>query len=310
MKRLAYVFSIFLFALPAFAQDIDGSADHPMLGRFEGAHIVAFESLEFDEEAFLAGKADGERDPYSETHEGATTRIQYHVPAGSAPLQVLRGFEQKLTSQGFEVAFKCTNKDNKRTDWCGPNSKPSGVWVSQRGYDYSLKELRILYATRSDENGKAWVQVSAAQSRKEPVFLSVVVVEDTTFENKIIDAEAVSTELTAQGKMAFYDILFETGSADLKPSSDATLQIISEVIQASGDLKVIVVGHTDNQGELEFNITLSQARARAVKDRLVGQFGVTDAKVSAAGVAFLAPVTSNVTAEGRALNRRVEIVVR
>jgi len=174
----------------------------------------------------------------------------------------------------------------------------------------SLKELRILYAAREDESGKVWTQISAAQSRKDPVFLSVVVVEDTTFENKIVDAKAVSSELSAQGKMAFYDILFETGSAELKPSSDATLKVISEVIQASGDLKVIVVGHTDNEGALDPNINLSQARAQAVKARLVNDFGVDDARISAAGVAFLAPVTSNDTAQGRALNRRVEIVVR
>ena len=137
-----------------------------------------------------------------------------------------------------------------------------------------------------------------------------MVIEDREFVNKVIDAKVVSTELTVQGKMAFYDILFETGSADLKPSSDATLQVISEVISGEDTLNVIVVGHTDNQGSLETNINLSRARAEAVRSKLVSTFGVPADRISSAGVAYLAPVTTNSTAEGRALNRRVEIVVR
>jgi outer membrane protein OmpA-like peptidoglycan-associated protein len=303
------VFAAFL-ASPSFAQDIDGSQDHALLGRFEGSHIVAYEALEYSDNAMLGGKSEGERFPFDLTHEGAVTRIQYTAPAGTSALQILRGFEQKLTAEGFETRFSCTNKDNNQTDWCGSANSPAGVWTGIRGYDYSTNELSAFYAARENEDGATYIQISAAQSRHEVVFASAVVVENKEFVNKIIDAEAVTNELTAQGKMAFYDILFETGSAALKISSDDTLQIISSVIAASPDLKIIVVGHTDNEGALDFNIDLSRARAQAVQDRLVSNFGVAADRISAAGVAFLAPVTTNATNEGRALNRRVEIVVR
>ena len=303
------VFAVF-FATQGFAQDVDGSQDHALLGRFEGTQIVAYQALEYSDHAMLGGKSEGERDPFEVTHEGAVTRIQYAAPAGTSALQILRGFEQKLLEDDFETRFSCTNKDHNRTDWCGPANSPAGVWTGVRGYDYSHEELRAFYAVRENENGATYIQVSAAQSRHEFVFVSAVVVENKEFVNKVIDAETIKNELSAQGKMAFYDILFETGSAALKTSSDETLQIISSVIAASPDLQIIVVGHTDNEGALDFNIDLSRARAQAVQDRLVSNFGVAADNISAAGVAFLAPVTTNATIEGRALNRRVEIVVR
>lgn len=305
----AFLISLMGIFLPSlgFSEDVEGSADHPLLGRYSPSEIAKYEISEYDEQEFLVGKRDGERDPYSEIFEGALTRIYYIIPEGNSSLQVLRSFQQMLEENGFSVKFECKNTNRDRTHWCGPKHNPVGSWISN---NFKFEELRILYATRTDANGKVDVQLSAAKNRKGIVELSAVVIEDLEFESKVIDADAVSSELTAEGKMAFYDILFETGSASLKPSSDATLGVISEVISSATNLKIIVVGHTDNEGSLDFNIDLSKARAEAVRDRLVENFAVPADRISAAGVAFLAPVSTNATAEGRTLNRRVEIVVR
>lgn len=305
-RFLLPLFAIF-FSHSALAQDMEGSSDHPLLGRFEPSTLAEYEAVEYDEQALLVGKNEGERDPYSETLEGAITRIYYTIPEGYSSLQIIRGYRQKLEANGFEIKFECKNANRDRANWCGPKQRPLGSWISN---NFKFEELRVLYANRTNDQGRVDVQLSAAKNRKGIVELSAVVVENLEFENKVIDAKAVTSELTAQGKMAFYDILFETGSAALKPSSDATLKIISEVIASDDALDVIVVGHTDNQGSLDANIELSRARAEAVKTRLVGNFAVPGARISSAGVAFLAPVSTNATAEGRALNRRVEIVVR
>ncbi len=74
------------------------------------------------------------------------------------------------------------------------------------------------------------------------------------------------------------------------------------------DLKVAVVGHTDHVGGYESNLTLSKQRADAVVAELVGKYGVAGDRLFAAGASFLAPIASNETEEGRALNRRVELV--
>lgn len=255
----------------------------------------------------LVGKHEGERDPYAETFEGAVTRIYYTIPEGNASLQVLRSFEQKLEENGFEIKFECKNTNRDRKHWCGPQQNPAGTWISN---NFKFEELRILYASRTGNSGKVDVQLTAAKNRKGIVELSAIVVENVEFENKVIDVETVSNELTATGKMAFYDIHFETGSAVLKPESDAIIDLIAQVLSANPDMRVVVVGHTDNEGTLEYNIGLSRDRAAAVAERLGSQHGVSTERITSAGVAFLAPVTTNTTADGRALNRRVEIVVR
>jgi outer membrane protein OmpA-like peptidoglycan-associated protein len=79
-------------------------------------------------------------------------------------------------------------------------------------------------------------------------------------------------------------------------------------MKAHPGLKVYIVGHTDNQGALDYNVGLSQRRAEAVARALAGQYGIPAARMSARGLGPLAPVTSNATEEGRAKNRRVELV--
>lgn len=295
-----------LFFGPAFSQDIQGSQDHPITGRYEGSEIVAYETVEFDEQEFLT--ASGWTDAPTTTFEGEMTRIAYQMPEGASAIQVLRGFEQRLTQAGFEIVFSCAHI--RGDEGCGPQARTPGAWVPLPGFAFSHNTTRVLFASRQNEAAEVNIQITVGETHQGPVFGSIVISEKAPFENKVIDAATVSSELTAQGKMAFYDILFETGSAELKSSSDTTLQVISEVISGAEGLKVIVVGHTDNQGALDYNIQLSRARAEAVRDRLISSFSVSEGRISAAGVAFLAPVSTNATAEGRALNRRVEIVVR
>ena len=74
------------------------------------------------------------------------------------------------------------------------------------------------------------------------------------------------------------------------------------------DLKVAVVGHTDNVGSYESNLDLSKRRADAVVAELVSTYGIDNGRLFAAGASFLAPIASNETEDGRALNRRVELV--
>ena len=123
------------------------------------------------------------------------------------------------------------------------------------------------------------------------------------------DAEELLERLRQNGHVVLNGVRFETGGAKLAPASDSTLEAVAILLKDHPDLKVVIVGHSDNTGSLESNIALSKKRAEAVRAALIAR-GVAGGQLAAEGVGFLAPVTSNATEEGRARNRRVDLVLR
>ena len=91
-------------------------------------------------------------------------------------------------------------------------------------------------------------------------------------------------------------------------AAGAALAQAAQLLSSRPDLRFRVAGHTDNDGDLALNMKLSQARAEAVADALAAVDGVERAQLTAHGLGYLAPRASNATEEGRALNRRVELV--
>lgn len=75
------------------------------------------------------------------------------------------------------------------------------------------------------------------------------------------------------------------------------------------NLRIAIVGHTDTVGGLEANIAVSRARASAVRDRLIERYDVAPNRIEAGGMGYLSPVASNLTPEGREMNRRVEVIL-
>lgn len=104
------------------------------------------------------------------------------------------------------------------------------------------------------------------------------------------------------------DVLFDTGKSDLRSGAREALAKLSGIVLNYPSLRLAIEGHTDSTGSAEFNQTLSQKRADAVRDYLVGQ-GLDTAKLTAQGMGMNEPVADNDTVEGRQKNRRVEIVV-
>ena len=125
---------------------------------------------------------------------------------------------------------------------------------------------------------------------------------------QFVSASEMQQALTAAGKVALYGIYFDTNQATLKPESQPTLAEIASLLKQDPALKVHVVGHTDNQGGLDFNLGLSRRRAEAVRAALVSEHGIDASRLAANGVSYLAPVASNADEAGRAKNRRVELV--
>jgi outer membrane protein OmpA-like peptidoglycan-associated protein len=119
----------------------------------------------------------------------------------------------------------------------------------------------------------------------------------------------LETRDTARGLIVnLSDVLFDVGKSTLKPGAREKLAKISGIVVSHRGLKLEVEGHTDSTGSEEFNQTLSEQRANAVREFLIQQ-GVDQASVTARGFGKIQPVASNDTAAGRQLNRRVEMVV-
>ena len=110
--------------------------------------------------------------------------------------------------------------------------------------------------------------------------------------------------------MALYGLYFESDKADIKSESAPTLDEIGKLLTENPALELLVVGHTDNQGGFDYNIDLSQRRASSVTRTLIEDYGIDSGRLKPWGVGYAAPVANNATKDGRAGNRRVELVRR
>lgn len=118
----------------------------------------------------------------------------------------------------------------------------------------------------------------------------------------------IASEILTNGKYVSHGIRFDTGSAKVKDESFAVLKQIADVLAANPDLKLTIVGHTDNVGNKQANQKLSQDRAESVKQYLITKFGVAADRLGTAGKGDTEPVADNKTPDGRSKNRRVEFI--
>ena len=123
----------------------------------------------------------------------------------------------------------------------------------------------------------------------------------------VADAAALGSGLKETGHVEVPGIFFDFGKADIKPESEAAVNEVVKLLRVNAAWKVWVVGHADNVGSVESNLTLSGARSAAVVKALA-QKGIDARRLAAHGAGPFAPVAANDTDEGRARNRRVELV--
>ncbi|NBB99639.1 MAG: OmpA family protein [Bacteroidetes bacterium] len=114
--------------------------------------------------------------------------------------------------------------------------------------------------------------------------------------------------LENEGRVAVQDVLFDTGQATIKQASAETLAEIAAFLEDHAEIRLLVEGHTDNQGDFQANITLSKARAEAVETYLVERHGIDAERIETIGLGQTTPAAPEDTPEGRAENRRVELV--
>jgi len=300
-------------AAPTFAQDIDGSSDHPLLSRFDGAFIAAYQLSDFGEVQLPSGPVEDEnaREHILEL-EGRMTRIGYHVPGNKTALEVIRNYEDALTSSDFTTAFSCAGRE------CGRRfvNFVTQTDMFPRGFDRTAVNDRsrallatglagdipvhvFLYVMEDQPNQRTLIRQIVVEG--EPMPLGAVTVRD---------ADALRSDLEQAGRTVVDGIFFETNSAVIRTDSEDALEQMALLLDDNADLSVYIVGHTDNVGALSYNLDLSLRRASAVAEALTERFAIAPNRLSAQGVANLAPLSNNVSEAGRTLNRRVELVLQ
>jgi flagellar motor protein MotB len=282
--------------------DAEGSKDHPLISRYPGSVINEYGQKEFDEyDLPLSKVADGK---YGKTQhlEGKVTAIYYVNPEGRSALEIFRNYESGLKNGGFQELFTCAKT-------CG-DAPPSGGFPNiNDAFGNYAADTRYLAAKLARAEGDVYVALWVYDSTFDiKTFLAVVEVKPMETGLVTVNAEALANDITRTGHASVYGIYFDTGKADVKPESDAALNEIAKLMQQDPQLKLYVVGHTDNVGTLAGNMDLSRHRAAAVTQALTTKHGVEAARLSPQGDGPTAPVASNDTEEGRAKNRRVELV--
>jgi flagellar motor protein MotB len=285
-------------------QDLPNSKDHPLVTRYPGSVIDVYSVVEFDEFNLPLGKLKEAKFDKSQHLEGKITRIGYAVPAGRSILEVFRNYESALQRGGFTTLYSCTNAD------CGYGS-PKIITTGVDDWGWGAGQ-RAISAKRARAEGDVYVSMHIGQwsnlVKGSAIMLYVVEIKPMEGGLVTVDAAALGGDITRSGHAAVYGIYFDTAKAEVKPESDAALKEIAKLLQQMPALKLLVVGHTDGVGALASNMDLSKRRADAVVAALTTKYGVAATRLSAQGAGPLAPVASNKSEDGRAKNRRVELV--
>jgi len=286
----------------------------------------------------IEGKRDSHNNNYfapqkSKELEGEHTRVVYVAPKDRSPLEVLRNYQDEVEALGGKVLYECKKAQ------CGGDANRG---VSGGGGDMSLamffaheedilkyakldsvayyalgariNDLHYFNAFLPKHNNYISVMTYSSNSDEYSLNNRTIVVLDAVSLKKrehkmvLIKADKMAKEIAQNGQISLYGIYFDTDKVAIKPSSKPTLKEIAKLLKSNPKLHILIVGHTDNQGEFNYNLKLSQKRAKAVADTLVKSYGIKKNRLRSYGVSYAAPAASNDTEEGRAKNRRVVLV--
>jgi outer membrane protein OmpA-like peptidoglycan-associated protein len=326
MKKLIILIqTVGLLSLSTMAVATEPGPDHPLVSRFSGAEMLAHQQREYDAVSLpvdpVPRGAHRNRDMLREIEvslEGRVSWIAYRAPENRSALEIFRNYQQALLADGFSLRFECAGADG-----CGPgmgyhvtnNVLPHNFIGGTLSFDVQrmLGNPRAMLVVRNNEEGVDHVFLYISDERR-PVILQVVVagmpMQTGLVETGVRSADELQESLTAEGKAIVEGIFFEHDSAELRDESRDALIQMAELLKTNPEIQVLVVGHTDNQGSFEYNEDLSRRRANAVHQALVRDYGIASERMSAKGASFMAPIASNASEEGRALNRRVELVLK
>jgi len=305
------------------AQDLAGSKDPPGTKRYAGSEIIGYRAPKFDEFELPLGPPARGKPGYSKSLQlqGMVSRYTYLAPMGRSTLELMDNYKLEFQRLGLTTLYEKTPSEN---DWFGAffvNIQDEDGVRALLGYNGPQERLLVgkskdakptyycIFVTAARFPGASAEWLSPKVHKDQPV-AEVIVISLGALEERMefVNADEMSKSLTDSGKIALYGIYFDTDKDTLQSNSTPTVQEIAKLLKSDPKLKVRIVGHSDNQGATNYNLDLSRRRAATVVRELTSKLGIAADRLDSFGCGPYAPVESNETEQGRAKNRRVELV--
>jgi len=312
-----------LIGISVFGADLPGSKDPAGMKRYEGSEIIGYREGRIDQYLLPLGR----QVTYtplafqkSQKVEGLVSRYTYLAPLGRTPAEVMQNYKLEFMRLGLVTMY-----DKSATDqgWFGPTfSEISNQDDLGQILAYNESQERVLVG-RSKDAQPTYYEVFVTSYKdgiipprlakavvKDRVLTEIIVIAPQKLEQKMvfINADEMKRSIADTGKVALYGLYFDTDKETMRADSTRTMDEIAKLMKANPQMKLRVVGHTDDQGAAAYNLDLSKRRAASVMQQLVSKYGIAAARLDSFGAGLYAPVASNQSDDGRAKNRRVELV--
>lgn len=314
---------IFLMS-PLFARaDVAGGKDPEGLKRYENSELIAYRAPKVDEFLLPLGSPTkiGDVPEYEKSEHlvGKVSRYCYIAPDDATAAALFLNYKTEFETLGLETLF--TKKPGEK-GWFGVTfNKQSAEDKLSQILAYNEAEERVIVAKSKDETPTYYYLFVTAYKdglrgtfdkkiKKGTAIAYLHVIQPEKIKQKMVfvDAAKMASELESQGRVALYGLYFDTDKDTLREDSTTTIGEIAKLMQDNPSLKVRVVGHTDNEGKADYNLDLSKRRAASVCKALSGVHSIAASRLDSFGCGLYAPIASNESAEGKAKNRRVELV--
>jgi OOP family OmpA-OmpF porin len=263
--------------------------------------------------------------PPVEALEGALALRVFRLDAPEATaLGVARAMQARLAAAGFETVLDCADAGCGGFDF--RNAIPAAPTMRLAARDFRQLTMRrggdVASLTLSRAGGALWGQLATLQDARRPAPAPPPAEPPDAGPADApppaspeapaampTGAAGAALAFDAAGRAVLEGVAFRPGSTELSEESAAALAAAAAAIRAMPDRRFVLVGHTDDAGDLAVNIRVARARAEAVRQALIAT-GIGAERLSAEGVGWLAPRADNATEAGRAANRRVELLTR
>lgn len=248
--------------------------------------------------------------------EGAIRKRAFRIGGGAqTTLQILAPLRETLLAAGYESVFACAARTCGGFDFrfqLDLLGEPE-MHVDLGDYRYFLAEhpnpsptdalLISLVVSRDAQAG--FVHITEVF----PASLEPITVPESAPYPPNFAASDLTEILRTNGHAVLKDLDFGSGESELGGEAYESLETLAKWLLSNSGVSIAIVGHTDAVGSLAANTNLSGRRAQSVLRRLRDTYGVPASQMEADGVGYLAPVASNLTEDGRAANRRVEVIL-